>query len=91
METRKMIKKFAKGFYDSFYSQIRMFPKMLTPEIEKVIDQHRSKALAWKLGQVGVRHYRGRPDSYCQVGHEGQRQAWRACAMTTWLAASWWP
>jgi len=49
----KDIKKFAKGFYDSFYSQIRMFPKMLTPEIEKVIDQHRSKALAWKLSGAG--------------------------------------
>jgi cytidyltransferase-like protein len=49
----KDIKKFAKGFYNSFYSQIRMFPKMLTPEIEKVIDQHRSKALAWKLSGAG--------------------------------------
>jgi galactokinase/mevalonate kinase-like predicted kinase len=49
----KDITKFTKGFFDSFYSQVRMFPKMLTPEIEKVIDQHRGKAMAWKLSGAG--------------------------------------
>jgi len=44
---------FATGFLDSFHSQVRMFPKMMTPEIEKIIDQYRDGALAWKLSGAG--------------------------------------
>jgi len=47
------IKKFSKGFFDSFHAQIRMFPKMITPEIEKVISQYKKNALAWKLSGAG--------------------------------------
>jgi len=47
------MKKFSKGFLDSFNSQVRMFPKMLTPEIEKIIKQYEGKAKAWKLSGAG--------------------------------------
>ena len=49
----KDMKKFSKGFLDSFHSQIRMFPKMVNPEIERVIDQYKGKAKAWKLSGAG--------------------------------------
>jgi cytidyltransferase-like protein len=49
----KDMKKFSKGFIDSFHSQIRMFPKMVNPEIERVIDQYKGKAKAWKLSGAG--------------------------------------
>jgi cytidyltransferase-like protein len=47
------IRKFSGGFLDSFHSQIRMFPKMMTPEIQKIIDRYKDKALAWKLSGAG--------------------------------------
>lgn len=47
------IKKFSKGFLDSFRFQVRMFPKMMNPEIERIIDQFREKAIAWKLSGAG--------------------------------------
>jgi len=49
----KNIKYFSKGFIDSFHAQIRMFPKMINPKIEKVIGQYRNRALAWKLSGAG--------------------------------------
>ncbi|HOB85073.1 MAG TPA: adenylyltransferase/cytidyltransferase family protein [Bacteroidales bacterium] len=49
----KDIMKFSKGFLDSFHSQIRMFPKMVTPEIKKIIEQYQGKAKAWKLSGAG--------------------------------------
>jgi cytidyltransferase-like protein len=50
---RKDIKNFARGFSDSFSSQIRMFPKMMNDKIAKIIDTHRDKALSWKLSGAG--------------------------------------
>jgi cytidyltransferase-like protein len=50
---RKDIKDFARGFSDSFSSQIRMFPKMMNDKIAKIIDTHRDKALSWKLSGAG--------------------------------------
>ena len=47
------IKIFTKGFLDSFQSQVRMFPMMMNPEIQKIIDQYKDKALAWKLSGAG--------------------------------------
>jgi galactokinase/mevalonate kinase-like predicted kinase len=47
------ISKFAGGFIDSFRAQIAMFPKMVNPEIEKVIGQYKNNALAWKLSGAG--------------------------------------
>ena len=49
----KNIERFSKGFMDSFHAQVKMFPKMMNPEIEKVIDLYRKKALAWKLSGAG--------------------------------------
>jgi len=51
--TEMNISKFSKGFLDSFNAQIRMFPAMINPEIEKVISQYKNKALAWKLSGAG--------------------------------------
>jgi cytidyltransferase-like protein len=50
---RKDIMHFAKGFSDSFNSQVRMFPKMMNDKIAKIIDTHRDKALSWKLSGAG--------------------------------------
>lgn len=44
---------FAEGFFESFNSQIRMFPLMLNDKIERVIDKYRDTALAWKLSGAG--------------------------------------
>ena len=44
---------FSKGFIDSFHSQVRMFPKMLNPEIERIIEQYSNTARAWKLSGAG--------------------------------------
>ncbi len=49
----KNIRKFSKGFLDSFHAQVRMFPKMVNREIEKVIDHYKGEALAWKLSGAG--------------------------------------
>lgn len=51
--TSKNIKVFSRSFLDSFHSQVRMFPKMINPEIEKVINRYKNKALAWKLSGAG--------------------------------------
>ncbi|MBK7132246.1 MAG: adenylyltransferase/cytidyltransferase family protein [Bacteroidales bacterium] len=51
--TEMNISKFSKGFLDSFNAQIRMFPAMINPEIEKVISQYKNTALAWKLSGAG--------------------------------------
>ena len=45
--------RFSKGFLNSFHSQIRMFPKMMTPEIQQIISQYKDRALAWKLSGAG--------------------------------------
>lgn len=47
------LKKFATGFLDSFNAQVRMFPEMMNPGIQKVIDSYKSLALAWKLSGAG--------------------------------------
>jgi cytidyltransferase-like protein len=49
----KDIKNFANGFSASFSSQVKMFPKMMNDKITNVIDNHRHKALAWKLSGAG--------------------------------------
>jgi cytidyltransferase-like protein len=49
----KNIKKFTEGFSASFDAQVAMFPKMMNDKISNVIDQHREKALAWKLSGAG--------------------------------------
>ena len=49
----KDIKRFASGFSASFGAQIKMFPKMMNNKIAKVIDNHRDKAVSWKLSGAG--------------------------------------
>ena len=44
---------FAKHYLDSFHAQTRMFPAMLAPDIQRVIDQYNDRALAWKLTGAG--------------------------------------
>jgi hypothetical protein len=49
----KDIKVFGQGFLSSFRSQVRMFPKMMNERIADVIDNHKEKAIAWKLSGAG--------------------------------------
>ena len=51
--TSMNIKKFTEGFLESFHSQVRMFPKMMNEEIEKIIDMYKGTAKAWKLSGAG--------------------------------------
>jgi hypothetical protein len=50
---RRDIKTFTRGFSASFDSQVMMFPKMMNDKINSIIDNHRDKALAWKLSGAG--------------------------------------
>jgi galactokinase/mevalonate kinase-like predicted kinase len=45
--------KFTDGFLASFHSQVRMFPKMMNREIEKIIGEYKGMAGAWKLSGAG--------------------------------------
>nr|WP_321356164.1 adenylyltransferase/cytidyltransferase family protein [uncultured Draconibacterium sp.] len=49
----KDLTKFARYFKKSFEAQTTMFPAMLYPEIEKVIDSYKDQSLAWKLAGAG--------------------------------------
>ena len=49
----KSMNLFSIGFLNSFNAQVKMFPKMLTPEIAKEIDKYKNQALAWKLSGAG--------------------------------------
>jgi len=53
----KNLEKFAAGFLSSFNAQTRMFPNMLNPRVEAVIESYRGKALAWKLSGAGAGGY----------------------------------
>lgn len=44
---------FANAFRASFEAQTAIFPNMLNTKIEKVIDQYKDKAMAWKLSGAG--------------------------------------
>ena len=44
---------FSSAFLDSFHAQIRMFPAMINPEVENVINKYKSQAKAWKLAGAG--------------------------------------
>ena len=49
----KDLKAFATAFLDSFHAQTTLFPAMVNPEIEKVIESYKPEALAWKLAGAG--------------------------------------
>jgi cytidyltransferase-like protein len=48
---------FAQSYLDSFEAQVRMFPKMLNPKVQAVIDEYKNQALAWKLAGAGAGGY----------------------------------
>lgn len=50
---RKDLIGFANSFMASFEAQTSIFPNMLNSKIEKVIDQYKDQALAWKLSGAG--------------------------------------
>ncbi|WP_372950840.1 adenylyltransferase/cytidyltransferase family protein [Mariniphaga sp.] len=50
---KKDLKSFATAYLDSFNAQTTLFPSMMNPEIEKVIDSYKHEALAWKLAGAG--------------------------------------
>lgn len=47
------LKGFSEGFLESFNAQVKMFPAMLNPRIQEIIDRYSSEALAWKLSGAG--------------------------------------
>ena len=49
----KDFSRFAEGVRLSFEAQIRMFPAMVPPEVQKAIDLYKDKAIAWKLAGAG--------------------------------------
>ncbi len=49
----KDMDRFSTAFLDSFHAQVRMFPAMIDPEVENVINQYKSQAKAWKLAGAG--------------------------------------
>ena len=49
----KDLQSFAGAFLDSFRAQTTLFPAMINPEIEKVIESYKQEAMAWKLAGAG--------------------------------------
>jgi len=50
---KKDLKAFAAAYLDSFNAQTSLFPSMMNPEIEKVIESYKPEVLAWKLAGAG--------------------------------------
>jgi len=50
---KKDLHNFARAFRDSFEAQTTLFPAMLNPDIEKVIESYQPETLAWKLAGAG--------------------------------------
>jgi cytidyltransferase-like protein len=44
---------FGAGMRASFEAQIAMFPRMVTPQVERLVAQYRDRALGWKLSGAG--------------------------------------
>lgn len=44
---------FGRAMRESFEAQIAMFPNMVTPPIQEIIDTYKDKALGWKLSGAG--------------------------------------
>lgn len=47
------LEEFGRQFRNSFEAQIRLFPKMMTPDVRAAIKQYSSQALGWKLSGAG--------------------------------------
>jgi hypothetical protein len=52
---KKDLNLFSAAFLDSFNAQTTLFPSMMNPEIEKVIESYKPEVLAWKLAGAGGR------------------------------------
>lgn len=50
---QKDLKAFAQSYKASFEAQVSMFPAMMTPQIQEVIERYKDKALAWKMPGAG--------------------------------------
>ncbi|MCO6498323.1 MAG: adenylyltransferase/cytidyltransferase family protein [Chitinophagaceae bacterium] len=50
---RKDLQSFGKYFTDSFYSQIKMFPRMVDDEIMSLVDQYKDQCVGYKLSGSG--------------------------------------
>ena len=44
---------FGKSFKESFNAQVAMFPQMVNPEINEIIETYKNNALGWKLSGAG--------------------------------------
>ena len=49
----KDVKAFGRGMRESLEAQVRMFPHMLNPQVQHVIDKHKNQALGYKLSGAG--------------------------------------
>ena len=47
------LKEFGRQFRNSFESQIKLFPKMMTPDVRAAIKQYAAQSLGWKLSGAG--------------------------------------
>jgi hypothetical protein len=47
------LQRFARHYRESFEAQIRLFPSMVNPDIQRVMDTYKDTALAWKLAGAG--------------------------------------
>lgn len=45
--------RFAEAFLDSFHAQVRMFPAMMNPEVQKAIEEYKDGSMGWKLAGAG--------------------------------------
>lgn len=50
---KKDVKAFGTHFRESFDAQVAMFPKMVNPQILKIIDEYKDCALGWKISGAG--------------------------------------
>ncbi|MDR0427834.1 MAG: adenylyltransferase/cytidyltransferase family protein [Dysgonamonadaceae bacterium] len=50
---RKDLKKFGENMIKSFEAQIKMFPKMITEDLLKILDSYKNQASGWKLSGAG--------------------------------------
>ena len=47
------LKEFGRQFRNSFEAQIKLFPKMMTPDVRAAIRQYAAQSLGWKLSGAG--------------------------------------
>jgi cytidyltransferase-like protein len=50
---KKDLVEFAEAFLDSFNAQVKMFPAMINPDVQRAIDEYKDGAIGWKLAGAG--------------------------------------